>query len=90
VMFLLRLAQMYNKVLLFSWSHPIPIEDVLQPNMIDWTLNGLPLEQVTMIHSDTQSDFDDPMNWGQKLTKFLSLIETGKGAESFEREQVSL
>jgi hypothetical protein len=88
-MFLLRLAYAHNKVLLVVWTRPEPIDEFIVPNLIDWTLNGLPDDVVEEIHSNRNGPFHlSTTHAGGQAVKLRSLA-AGEHVHAFREVKLA-
>jgi hypothetical protein len=89
-MYLLRVARLYDKILLFQWDDPAPVETFLSPGKIDWSTHsaGLGPDVKRLVHakpSKTGSIFD-----GRYSRPLIRLLDEGVGAGAFRSAKVSL
>lgn len=89
IMFLLRLAYTYRKVLLIVWTRPEPVDDYLEPNLIDWTLDGLPQHVLDSIESAESGRFDLSTTKAGGAEEKLSRLAAGQDADAFASEPVA-
>jgi hypothetical protein len=91
-MFLLRVAQLYNKVLLFVWDDPVPIEKFLQPASVDWSVlsPGLQQSKVRLIRQPSKQSISlfDGRHRDDKKHKLWQLLRQGKHADKFRKAKV--
>lgn len=50
ILFLLRVAEGTNRVLLINWKSPTALEEFMVPNDLDWRLDGLDLPSNESTH----------------------------------------
>jgi hypothetical protein len=70
------------------WDHPEPLETILLPYGIDWTLQGLRSEVLEMLESGPETVFD--VHLLEHRESMDALIEHGVLAEQFRNEKVML
>jgi hypothetical protein len=97
-MYLLRVARLYNKVLLFMWDDPDPVETFLQPARIDWSTHspGLDDEALALLHSNAWkplTTFDGRHSCrycptANVVHPMFSLLHNGTGANEFKAAKV--
>jgi hypothetical protein len=87
-MFLLRLAYTYRKVLLIVWTRPEPVDDYLEPNLIDWTLDGVPQYVLDSIESTDIGRFDLSTTKAGGAENKLGRLASGQDADAFASEPV--
>jgi hypothetical protein len=91
-MYLLRVAHLYGKVLLFQWDNPEPVETFLEPARVDWSTHSGGLgEFVTQLLLDNGmkrlSPFDGRYH-EDKGHPMLQLLRNGTAAMRFRAVQV--
>jgi hypothetical protein len=91
-MHLLRVARLYNKVLLFVWDGPAPVETFLEPARIDWSVHSGGLGQDVMellgIDPDIMLTPFDGRHLDSPAHPMFQLIQNGTGADSFRDAKV--
>jgi hypothetical protein len=87
-MFLLRLAYAYRKVLIIVWTHPMPVDDFLVPNAIDWTPSGLPQRILNKLYSTKLGRFDFQTRMSSDGPARLKKMALGKDVQGFREERM--